>query len=69
MHKLEPRKDVLSPVISKAMSPKRAPRDIGVCRIGYVGCSSFMSSLINFIYSLFLCPFAFIFNYYYNIIC
>ena len=25
MHKLEPREDVLSPVISKAMSPKREP--------------------------------------------
>uniref|UniRef100_A0A7N2MUG2 LTI65/LTI78 PGEED repeat domain-containing protein n=1 Tax=Quercus lobata TaxID=97700 RepID=A0A7N2MUG2_QUELO len=30
MHKLEPREDVLSPVISKAMSPKRAPGDMGV---------------------------------------
>ena len=30
MHKLESREDVLSPVISKAMSPKRAPRDMGV---------------------------------------
>ena len=30
MHKLEPREDVLSPVISKAMSPKRAPGDMGL---------------------------------------
>ena len=30
MHKLEPREHVLSPVISKAMSPKRAPGDMGV---------------------------------------
>ena len=30
MHKLVPREDVLSPVISKAMSPKRAPGDMGV---------------------------------------
>ena len=32
MHKLEPREDVLSPMISKAMSPKRAPGDMGVVR-------------------------------------
>ena len=30
MHKLEPREDVLSPVISKAMSPKRTLGDMGV---------------------------------------
>ena len=30
MHKLEPREDVLSPMISKAISPKRAPGDMGV---------------------------------------
>ena len=30
MHKLEPREDVLSPVISKVMSPKRASSDMGV---------------------------------------
>ncbi|KAK9997660.1 hypothetical protein SO802_022346 [Lithocarpus litseifolius] len=30
MHKLEPKEDVLSPVISKVMSPKRAPGDMGV---------------------------------------
>uniref|UniRef100_A0A7N2MTV7 BED-type domain-containing protein n=1 Tax=Quercus lobata TaxID=97700 RepID=A0A7N2MTV7_QUELO len=29
MHKLEPREDVLSPIISKAMSPKRALGDMG----------------------------------------
>ena len=30
MHKLEPKEVVLSSVISKAMSPKRAPGDMGV---------------------------------------
>ena len=30
MHKLDPREDVLSLVISKAMSPKRTPGDMGV---------------------------------------
>ena len=30
MHKLEPREDVLSPIISKAISPKRALGDMGV---------------------------------------
>ena len=30
MHKLEPRKDVLSTVISKAMNPKRTPGDMDV---------------------------------------
>ena len=30
MHKLEPREDMLSHVISKAMSPKRTPGDMGV---------------------------------------
>ena len=30
MHKLDPREDVLSLVISEAMSPKRAPGDMGV---------------------------------------
>ena len=30
MHILEPREDVLSPMISKAMSPKRAPGDMGL---------------------------------------
>ena len=30
MHKLEPRQDVLSPVISKAMNPKRTPGDMDV---------------------------------------
>ena len=30
MHELEPREDVLSPVISKAMSPKRTLGDMGV---------------------------------------
>ena len=30
MHKLEPRQDVLYPVISKAMNPKRTPGDMDV---------------------------------------
>ena len=30
MHKLDPREDVLSLVISKGMSPKRTPGDMGV---------------------------------------
>ena len=30
MHKLEPREDVLSPVISMAMSPERTISDMGV---------------------------------------
>ena len=30
MHKLEPKEDVLSPVISKAMNPKGTPGDMDV---------------------------------------
>ena len=30
MHKLEPREDMLSHVISKVMSPNRTPGDMGV---------------------------------------
>ena len=32
MHKLDPREDVLSLLISKGMSPKRTPGDMGVVR-------------------------------------